>query len=62
MKFEISRREVAETNKVPLESCSRRKRNGHKNRGDSGRKDGWIEEKRQYRLGLKTSGQQQVSC
>ena len=50
MKFEGSGRELTETNKVPLESCSRRKRNGPKNGGVSVRKDGWIEEERQYRL------------
>jgi hypothetical protein len=53
MKFEGTGRELAETNKVPLESCSRRKRNGPKNGEVSGRKVGWIVEKRQYRLQLK---------
>jgi len=62
MKFECRGRELAETNKVRLESCGRRKRNGHKNGGVRGRKDVWIEQKRQCRLQSKKSEQQKVSC
>jgi len=39
MKFEGNGRELAERNKVILESCSRGKRNGLKNGGVRGRKD-----------------------
>jgi len=53
MKFEGRGREFIKTNNVPLESFSRRKRNWRKNAGVSGRRDGWIEERRQYRLQLK---------
>jgi len=62
MKFEGRGRELAETNNVPLEICSRRKRNWRKNGEVSGRRDGWIEGKRPYRLQLKKSEEQQVSC
>jgi hypothetical protein len=59
LKFERRGRELAETKKVLLERCSRRRINGCKNGGISGRRDGWIEEKIQYRLQLKKMEQQQ---